>query len=168
MRGIGALVRLVPAPLRIMSSTRITRHIKAPCASVYRALLDPEAVAAWKVPDGMTSEIHEFDAREGGRLRLSLTYDEGAGTGKTNARTDTYHGRFVKLVPDRSVIQETEFETSNPDMMGVMTETITLIDRDGGTDVVLVHENLPAGVSPNDNELGSRVALDKLAAWIER
>ena len=150
-----------------MSSIRITRHIKAPRASVYRALLDRDAVAAWKVPDGMISEIHEFDAREGGRLRVSLTYDEGAGTGKTNAQTDTYHGRFVKLVPDQSVIQETEFETSDPAMMGVMTETITLVDRDRGTDVVLVHDNLPAGVSPSDNELGSRIALGKLAALVE-
>ena len=85
-----------------MSSIRITRHIKAPRTSVYRALLDRDAVEAWKVPDGMISEIHEFDAREGGQLRVSLTYDEGAGTGKTNGRTDTFHGRFVKLVPDQS------------------------------------------------------------------
>ena len=48
---------------------------------------------------------------------MSLTYDEGAGTGKTNAQTDTHHGRFVKLVPDQSVIQETEFETSDPAMI---------------------------------------------------
>ena len=52
-------------------------------------------------------------------------------------------------------------------MMGVMTETITLVDRDRGTDVVLVHDNLPAGVSSSDKELGSRIALGKLAALVE-
>lgn len=50
------------------------------------------------VPSGMTSHVHAFDAREGGLFRISLTYDEPTGIGKTTARTDTYHGRFVKLV----------------------------------------------------------------------
>jgi hypothetical protein len=45
----------------------------------------------------MTSHVHVFDAREGGLFRISLTYDEPAGTGKTTTHTDTYHGRFLKL-----------------------------------------------------------------------
>ena len=49
------------------------------------------------VPAGMTSHVHTFDAREGGRFRISLTYDDERRAGKTGAHTDTYHGRFVKL-----------------------------------------------------------------------
>ena len=49
-----------------MGSTRITRHVNAARASVYRAILDPRAVATWMVPEGMTSEVHEFEPREGG------------------------------------------------------------------------------------------------------
>jgi uncharacterized protein YndB with AHSA1/START domain len=71
-----------------MSSTRITQHINASRASVYRALLDPRAVATWKVPTGMTCHIHSFDAREGGSFRISLTYNEPTGTGKSTAHTD--------------------------------------------------------------------------------
>jgi uncharacterized protein YndB with AHSA1/START domain len=56
-----------------MSSTRINRHINAPRSSVYRALLDPIAVAKWKVPTGMTSHVHSFDGRVGGSFRISLT-----------------------------------------------------------------------------------------------
>ena len=41
------------------------------------------------VPDGMTSQVHEFDAREGGAFRISLTYDTPTGIGKTTAHTDT-------------------------------------------------------------------------------
>ena len=52
------------------------------------------------VPTGMTSHVHAFDAREGGAFRISLAYDAPTGTGKTTAHTDTYHGRFVKLVTD--------------------------------------------------------------------
>jgi uncharacterized protein YndB with AHSA1/START domain len=150
-----------------MTSTRISRHINAPRARIYRALLDPRAVAAWKVPDGMTSRVHAFDAREGGAFRISLTYDAPTGAGKTTARTDTYRGRFVKLVPDREVVEVDEFETADPALQGEMTITITLTDADGGTDLRAVHEGLPPGVPPADNELGWRLALAKLAALVE-
>src|SRR4051794_18597435 len=111
-----------------MSSTRITKHVNAPRAKVYRALLDANAVAKWMVPDGMSSHVHEFDAREGGRLRVSLTYDSLDAAGKTTAHTDTYHGRFVKLVADEQVVQMLEFETADPAMQGEMTVSYTLTD----------------------------------------
>jgi uncharacterized protein YndB with AHSA1/START domain len=150
-----------------MSSTRISRHINAPRAAVYRALLEARALAAWKVPTGMTSHVHAFDAREGGSLRISLTYDTPTGVGKTTARTDTYHGHFVKLVPNEQVVEVDEFETTDPALRGEMTITITLVDADGGTDLLAVYEGLPPGVSTADNELGWRLALAKLAALVE-
>jgi hypothetical protein len=48
-----------------------------------------------------------------------------------------------------------------------MTITITLADADGGTDLVAVHDGLPRGVSSADNEIGWRMALEKLAALVE-
>jgi uncharacterized protein YndB with AHSA1/START domain len=131
-----------------MSSTRITRHVHAPRATVYRALLDARAVATWKVPTGMTSHVHAFDAREGGSFRISLTYDEPTGAGKTTAHTDTYHGRFVKLVPNEQVVEVVEFETTDPALQGEMAITISLADADGGTDVIAVHDGLPLGGCP--------------------
>jgi uncharacterized protein YndB with AHSA1/START domain len=150
-----------------MSSTRISRHISAPRAVVYRALIDSRAIATWKVPEGMTCHVHQFDPREGGSIRISLTYDEPTGTGKTTARTDTYHGRFVKLVTNEQVVEVDEFETEDPALRGEMTITITLADADGGTDLLAVHEGLPRGVSTADNEIGWRMALAKLAALVE-
>lgn len=151
-----------------MNSTRIRRHINAPRAAVYRALLDPRAIVKWKVPDGMTCHVHTFDAREGGSLRISLTYDAPAGTGKTTAHTDTYHGRFATLVPNEQVVEVDEFETDDPALRGEMTITITLADADGGTDLLAVREGLPRGLSPADNEIGWQMALVKLAALVER
>jgi uncharacterized protein YndB with AHSA1/START domain len=148
-------------------SPRIRRQVNAPRANVYRALLDAQAVAIWMVPEGMTSQVHAFDAREGGFFRISLTYDEPTGTGKTTAHTDTYHGRFVKLVPGEQVVQVLEFETADAAMQGEMTVTYTLMDSDGGTDLFAAHDNLPPGLSPADNETGWRMALDKLAAYLE-
>ena len=52
-------------------ATRISRHLNAPRANVYRAFLDARAVATWMVPIGMTSRVHVFDAREGGVFRIS-------------------------------------------------------------------------------------------------
>jgi uncharacterized protein YndB with AHSA1/START domain len=151
-----------------VSSTRISRHIKAARASVYRALLDPQAVATWMVPTGMTSQVHAFDAREGGSFRISLTYDEPSATGKTSAHTDTYHGHFVKLVLDELLVEVLEFETDDPALRGEMTITIALRDADGGTDVQAVHDGLPRGVPSADNELGWQSSLGKLAALVER
>jgi len=150
------------------NSTRAFRHLNAPRPRVYRALIDAQAVAQWRVPEGMSSEVHVFDAHEGGVFRISLSYDHPIGTGKTNDRTDTYHGRFVKLVANRTVAETMEFETEDPAMRGEMRVTYTLADADGGTDLFAVHDRLPPGVSPADNETGWRMALDKLAALVER
>ena len=120
------------------------------------------------VPESMTSHVHSFEAREGGEFRISLTYDAPTGTGKTSTQTDTYHGRFVRLVPDTEVVQVLEFETADPALQGEMTITFTLAAAaDGGTDLTGLHENLPPGVAPEDNELGWSMSLGKLAALTE-
>ena len=150
-----------------MSTTELTRHIRAPRAAVYRALLDPDDVEHWMVPEGMTSEIHSFDVREGGGFRISLTYAMSTETGKTTAHTDTFHGRFVRLVPDTEVVQAIEFDTDDPLLQGAMTVTYALAEADGGTALTGRHENLPPGVRPEDNELGWTMSLDKLAALVE-
>ena len=151
-----------------MNSTRITRRINAPRAKVYAALIDADAIAKWKVPTGMTSHIHAFDAREGGTFRISLTYDARTGIGKTSADTDTYHGHFVQLVPNERVVEVDEFETADPAMRGEMTITITLSDADdGGTNLIAAHDSVPPGVSAADNEAGWQSAVARLAALVE-
>jgi uncharacterized protein YndB with AHSA1/START domain len=73
----------------------------------------------------------------------------------------------VELVPDTKVVQAVEFETDEPSMQGVMTITYLLADADGGTDIVGLHENLPPGVAPADNETGWTMSMDKLARLAE-
>lgn len=150
-----------------MRSTRSTRRVNAPRPVVYRALLDAGAIETWMVPIGMTSHVHAFDAREGGSFRVSLTYDAPTASGKTTAQADTYHGRFVRLVPNEQVVEVMEFETGDPAMRGEMIVTFTLTDAGSSTDVLAVHANLPPGIALADNETGWRMALDKLAALVE-
>ena len=160
-------VRHPAASVRGIAATRLHQRVDAPRSRVYRALLDPVAIQAWMVPTGMTSVVHAFEPREGGAFRVSLTYDAPTGTGKTTAHTDTYHGRFVTLVPDERVVEVLEFETDDPSLQGEMTIIFELTGADGGTDVLAVHDGLPPGLSTADNETGWRSSLAKLAALVE-
>ena len=150
-----------------MYTTRVEQHVRAARSEVYRALLDADAVARWRVPDGMTSTVHEFAPHEGGSFRVSLTYDAPDRAGKSSGQTDTYHGRFVELVPDVRVVEEFEFETSDPALAGTITMTTTLSDAPGGTTVTMEHEGMPDAVPPDENELGTRMALARLARLVE-
>ena len=149
-------------------TTHVSRHLAAPRQRVYAALVDPDAVARWRFPLGMTCVVHEFDAVEGGAVRVSLTYDAPDRTGKSAGRTDTYRGRFGRLVPGELVVEVDEFETDDPALAGEMTMTIRLADAaDGGTELTAVHDGLPRALPEADNETGWRHALDRLALLVE-
>jgi uncharacterized protein YndB with AHSA1/START domain len=150
-----------------MYDQRATGLVRGSRARVYAALLDADAVAAWRVPDDMTAQVHEWEPVEGGRFRVSLTYRDPERAGKSAGATDTYAGRFVRLVPGEQVVEELAFETGDPDLAGTMTMTWSLRDVDGGTEVDLLHEGLPDAVPPEDNATGTRMSLAKLAAYVE-
>ena len=151
-----------------MSTTRVTRYINAPRAKVYATILDRDALAKWKVPDGMTLIAHTFEPRKGGAIHVSLTYDATNAQGKSAARTDTYRGYFRELVPNERIVEVDEFESDNADLRGEMIATITLTDAGAGTRLEAVHENVPDIIPPGDNEMGWNMSLAKLAALVER
>ncbi|ODT98548.1 MAG: polyketide cyclase [Pseudonocardia sp. SCN 72-86] len=149
-------------------STSVSLLVRAPRAAVWRALVDADAIARWRVPDGMSCEVHEFDAREGGRFRISLTYsDPDAVGGKTDAHTDTYHGVFTTMRAEDQLVETLEFESDDLAAGGTMVQTTTLSDSPGGTEVTIAHDGIPEAVSPADNEAGTRMALANLAAFVE-
>jgi uncharacterized protein YndB with AHSA1/START domain len=151
-----------------VSDTRVSGYVAAAPARVFAALLDAAAVASWRVPDGMAATVHEFDPTEGGRFRVSLTYDDPAAAGKSGGHTDTYRGHFVRLVPEWEVVEVSEFETDDPALRGQMTMTTSLRPVAGGTEVTIEHRGLPDVVPTADNEAGTRMALAKLAALLEQ
>jgi uncharacterized protein YndB with AHSA1/START domain len=87
--------------------------------------------------------------------------------GKSGGHTDTYHGRFTRLVPDEMVVEVSTFETADPALADEMTMTTSLIDADGGTDVTILHEGIPDDIPAADNEAGTRMALANLARLVE-
>ena len=115
----------------------------------------------------MTCHVHASEAREGGSFRISLTYDEPT-LGRQDDRAHRHiMADFAKLVPNERVVEVDEFETEDPALRGEMTITITLADADGGTNLLAVHDGLPPGVSSADNGTDWRMALAKLAAFVE-
>lgn len=147
-----------------MSTTRAGRWLRAPREAVYRALTDPALLARWRFPDGMTSAVEQLAA---GGFRVTLTYDAPGRQGKSTASSDVYTARFARLVPGELVVEVDEFETADPSLAGEMTLTVTLAEQDGGTVLTAVHEGVPDSVDPALNELGWRMALDRLAALVE-
>ncbi len=147
-----------------MSTTRVSALLQAPRDAVYRALTDPAMIGRWRFPDGMTSTV---ELQEDGGFRVTLTYEVPDAQGKTTAHSDTYRARFTRLVPDELVVEADEFETADPRLAGEMTMTLTLRAHERGTELLAVHEGVPDGVAPEDNELGWRMALDRLAALVE-
>ena len=116
----------------------------------------------------MECRIHSFDPREGGEYRISLEYEDAHRVGKSSEHTDSYHGRFLRLVPDEQVVETMQFEADDPALQGPMTLTTTLSDAVEGTEVVMFHEGIPDVVPAADNELGTRMALANLARLVER
>jgi uncharacterized protein YndB with AHSA1/START domain len=149
-----------------MNATHHSIHIDAAPSRVYAALLDPQLIPRWRVPTGMRCRVHEFDAREGGAFRVSLTYVAPDRAGKSSDHTDTYHGWFEQLTPNERVVERLAFETTDPQMQGEMRIVTHLAPEGSGTRLTAVHENLPPGVAPADNEAGWQDSLVKLAALL--
>ena len=151
-------------------TTTVSRLMNAPRGRIYAALLDADRVAEWLHPPDMTCVVHRFEPWAGGRFRISLSYVDPSRSsgGKSTQTTDTFGGRFVELVPDERVVQAMEFESADAAMRGEMTITVTLVDSGGGTLVTWEHANVPESIPAEDNELGTRMTLDNLAAVVER
>lgn len=159
---------MTAAPLKGRTDTA-ARTIKAPADILYRAFVDPDALAKWLPPEGMSGRMERFEPRVGGGYRMVLTYSEpdAANPGKSTEDSDVVEGRFVELVPNERVVQEVVFEAEDPAFSGVMTMTWALSPAPEGTRVTFVCENVPRGIRAEDHDAGMRSSLGNLAAFAE-
>lgn len=145
-----------------------SRLIRASAATIYRALLDAGARSAWLPPAGMTGRVEEFDPIVGGGYRMVLTYDDpDRGTGKSTEDADVVKARFLELEPNARVVEAVDFESDDPAFAGTMTMTWTLTPTAGGTEVAVMAEDVPDGISAEDHRAGMRSSLVNLAAFVE-
>lgn len=148
---------------------RASRKIKASPQKLYQAFIDPASLISWLPPKGMTGEIYEFEARNGGAYRMALTYaeDKQAVPGKTTADTDVVKGKFLEFVPNERIVQRVEFESDDPVYAGNMTMTWTFTPVSGGTEVAIACEDVPEGIRQEDHLMGMNESLDNLALFAE-
>ena len=153
----------------MLRTDQASRDLPVSVERVYAALIDPEALAVWLPPDGMSARFDRFDARPGGSYRMALTYDDPSGSpGKSTADADIVEARFIDLVPNARVVQETDFVSDDPAFAGTMTMTWSVEPIEDGTRVTITAENVPVGISPEDHAEGMNASLLNLAAYLER
>jgi uncharacterized protein YndB with AHSA1/START domain len=151
------------------ASTHNSKWIKAVPETVYQAFTDPAALTAWLVPGEMTGEIHHFDHRVGGGYQMSLYYpsSDKESHGKSAEKEDRYTARFVELTPPSRIVEAITFDSDDPAFAGEMTMEVTLQAQEDGTLVSIAFKNIPSGIQPEDNEVGTQSSLEKLALYVE-
>jgi len=148
---------------------RASRVIDAPAERIYAAMIDPDALAAWLPPTGMTGTFDRFDARVGGSYRMVLTYDDPTGApGKATADSDIAEARFVDLQPGRLVTQAVDFVSDDPAFDGTMLMIWEVSESGDGSLVEFRAEDVPSGISADDHSAGLASSLANLAAYVER
>jgi uncharacterized protein YndB with AHSA1/START domain len=147
---------------------QMSRLIHAPASAIYRAVTEPDLIVQWQAPGEMTAHVEPFADGSGYQMTLRYPETEDAATGKSGEREDRYTARYLTREPGRHVVEAITFETDDPAFSGTMLYTITLEATSEGTLVTMAYGNLPPGIRPEDNELGTRLSFANLAALVER
>ena len=142
-----------------MSNTvQFHRVLRAAPEKVYRAFLDPDAMAKWLPPNGFTARVHHMEAKVGGTYRMSFT-------NFTTGRSHTFGGEYVELVPHERIRYTDRFD--DPSLPGTMHTTITLKRVSFGTELNIVQDGLPEAIPAEACYLGWQESLTLLAKLVE-
>jgi len=140
------------------NTVRLHRVLRAPADRVYRAFVDPDALAKWLPPHGYTCKVHQFDGRVGGTFRMSFT-DLGSG------HSHSFGGEYLELLPGRRIRHTDRFD--DPQLPGTMQVTIDLTTVSCGTDVQIVQEGIPEAIPAEQCYVGWQQSLQLLTLLVE-
>ena len=142
------------------STGTVTLHrvFRAPPDRVYRAFIDPDAMAKWLPPHGFTGRVLSMDARVGGRYRMQFT-------NFSNGQSHAFGGEYLELIPGERIVHTDSFD--DPNLPGEMRTTITFRPVLVGTEVTAVQEGIPAVIPTEMCYLGWQESLQLLALLIE-
>jgi uncharacterized protein YndB with AHSA1/START domain len=139
------------------STIRLHRVLRAKPERVYRAFLNPAAMAKWLPPYGFTCTVHEMNAEVGGTYRMSFTnFSSGNG--------HSFGGQYVELVPSEKLVYTDKFD--DPNLPGEMRTTVTLKPVSCGTDLTIVQEGVPEVIPAEMCYLGWQESLEQLAQLV--
>jgi uncharacterized protein YndB with AHSA1/START domain len=142
-----------------MSNTvRLHRVLRAPPERIYRAFLDAAALCKWLAPNGYTGNVHELEAKVGGRYRMSFTnFSSGGG--------HSFGGTYLELVPNERIRHDDRFD--DPNLPGEMITTISLRSAFCGTELIVVQEGIPDAIPAEMCYLGWQESLVLLGKLVE-
>jgi uncharacterized protein YndB with AHSA1/START domain len=140
------------------NTVKIHRVIRAPAERVYRAFLDPDALAKWMPPHGYTGKVHHIDAEIGGTYKMSFT---NFSTGQSIA----FGGKYLELVPNELIRNTDMFDDSN--LPGEMVTTVSMKEVSYGTELNIVQEGIPGAIPLEGCYLGWQESLALLAQLVE-
>jgi len=140
------------------NTIRLHRILRATPERVYRAFLDPDAMAKWLPPNGFTGKVHEMDAKVGGRHKMSFT---NFATGKSHS----FGGTYLELAPNERIRYTDRFD--DPNMPGKMEVTVTMTEVMCGTELQVVQEGVPDMIPAEMCYLGWQESLVLLAQLVE-
>jgi uncharacterized protein YndB with AHSA1/START domain len=140
------------------NTVRLHRVLRAKPDKVYRAFVDPDAMARWLPPDGFTCKIDHMDAKVGGTYRMSFrNFSTGNG--------HSFGGTYLELVPSERVRYTDSFD--DPNLPGEMQTTVTLRPVVCGTELNVVQEGIPDAIPVELCYVGWQQSLDHLARLVE-
>ena len=139
-------------------SVHLHRVLRAPPERIYRAFLEPAALAKWLPPNGYTCRVHHLEARVGGTHQMTFT-DFGSGEGHT------FGGTYLELAPHERIRYTDRFEEAS--LAGEMQTTITLLKLSCGTELSIVQEGVPSALAPEMCYLGWQESLVLLGKLVE-
>jgi uncharacterized protein YndB with AHSA1/START domain len=140
------------------NTVRLHRVLRAPPERIYRAFLDPEAMAKWLPPNGFTGKVFEMDAREGGQWRMAF---KNFSSGNSHA----FGGTYLELVPNQRLRYTSKFDDAN--LPGEMQTSVSLRKVLVGTEIEVVQEGIPAVIPAEACYLGWQESLAQLAQLVE-
>ena len=139
-------------------TVRLHRVLKALPDRVYRAFLDPDALAKWMAPHGFTGKVHSIDPRVGGTYKMSFT---NFGSGKSHS----FGGTYLELKPGELLRYNDQFD--DPSLPGTMEMTVRLRPVACGTELEITQTGLPPQIPVEFCYLGWQESLTLLAHVVE-
>lgn len=140
------------------STVRLHRVFTAKPEKVYRAFVEPDAVASWLPPFGYLCTVHELEAKAGGKHRMSFR-------NFTTGNSHSFGGTYLEVVPGERLVYTDKFD--DPGMPGEMKVTVRLKAVSVGTEMTVEQEGIPDAIPPEACYLGWQESLRKLAKLVE-
>lgn len=140
------------------NTVRLHRVLRSTPERIYRAFLNPDAMAKWLPPNGFTGKVHHLDAKVGGTYKMSFT-------NFTSGHSHSFGGSYLELVPNERIVHTDKFD--DPNLPGEMRVTISLKAVSCGTELNIVQEGIPEVIPTEACYLGWQESLTLLAKLVE-